>query len=477
MFKGILQASIWSIASKFGLLILELFLQIFYARNLDPTDFGIIATVAFLLSFANQVSNFGLGQALIQSKNVTHLQECTVFYLNLAIGVFLAILLFLLAPIIAVFFEIQDLIMVCRLYSLYFILNSLTLIQDSLLSKTLNFKFKFKVNIAATLIAGGAGICLVILSYGFWALVWTVLVKAFLRLILFWSMSSWRPKLKFSFSSIMPLLNFGFSMFVSGLFTTLRLNFLSIVLGKSFSVQTLGFYKKANQLQELSSKSFTTAIMNVLFPSVSKLDKAELIVETYEISLKYLLICLIPFTVVLTALGDHVVFIFFSERWLESAIYLKILSPLSFIYPILMMNITILKSVGGHSDYVKLNGIWSICTVIVGLVTMNFGILEMVYGQLFVTIIVLIYSMFLMNSTLGYSVSRQLLSILPRTMLITFNLSLVFVINSSFGSDDFNNVDSLVRIFMSLLLSLLILVVFQRDSIMRLYLTLPFNTR
>lgn len=75
------------------------------ARFLGPTEFGIFAMMIFVNELAQLLVDFGMGSALIQRKEVNQRLLSTCFWINLAIGAGAALLLALMGPWIAAYFE------------------------------------------------------------------------------------------------------------------------------------------------------------------------------------------------------------------------------------------------------------------------------------------------------------------------------------------------------------------------------------
>ena len=74
------------------------------ARLLTPQDFGLLAMVTAITGFVALFKDLGLSTATIQKENITHSQVSNLFWINLSVGVSLALILALTAPIIASFY-------------------------------------------------------------------------------------------------------------------------------------------------------------------------------------------------------------------------------------------------------------------------------------------------------------------------------------------------------------------------------------
>ena len=79
------------------------------ARILVPEDFGLVVLAGVFVSFVELFLQIGLGEAIVQRKDLDQLHLDTAFWTMLGIGVFFTFISMLIANPIAVFFDNQDL--------------------------------------------------------------------------------------------------------------------------------------------------------------------------------------------------------------------------------------------------------------------------------------------------------------------------------------------------------------------------------
>lgn len=94
-----------SLAGTYGSAVLQLVAAVVLARLLTPDDFGLVAIVIVLTSFAPLLIDFGLGDATTQQKTITESQVSSLFWLNTAIGSGVALIVALSAPLVAWIFK------------------------------------------------------------------------------------------------------------------------------------------------------------------------------------------------------------------------------------------------------------------------------------------------------------------------------------------------------------------------------------
>ena len=149
VFSGVLWASI----QRFGTMIISFITNMVLARLLTPADFGIVGMLLFFINLANTFIDSGLGSALIQKKDVSSADYSTVFYTNLFLSIVVYIVLYLLSPNIASFYNLPILCTILRIEGLVLLLNSFCIVQTTILRKKIDFQLKiFRIFIITTVI-------------------------------------------------------------------------------------------------------------------------------------------------------------------------------------------------------------------------------------------------------------------------------------------------------------------------------------
>ena len=236
---------LWSSLDRFGQQIVQFVTSVILARILLPEDFGLIAMLAIFFAFGMAFVDSGFQKALIQKKELTQIDESSVFYLNVFISLLIASTMTMMAPLIADFFGQPKLIQITRVLSLTLIFSSLGLVQDALLARCLKFKVLFKVNLSANVISGLVSIYLAISGYGVWSIVFLQVGSSLFRTVFLWVFNTWRPGLYFSVNSIKSMFSFGSRLLVVSLTNSIFTNLYQVIIGKLFSAGDLGFYSRA----------------------------------------------------------------------------------------------------------------------------------------------------------------------------------------------------------------------------------------
>ncbi len=321
-----ISGGIWSAIHKFASVILGFVSGIVLARLLTPHDYGVIGMLTIFLAISNTFIDGGFGSALIQKKQPTDIDYSTILYWNIGFSIFLYVVLYFLAPLIAQFYDLPITCDVLRVQGIVLIINAARIVQHNQLRKHLEFKKVAIINLSSYVVALLATIFLAWLGWGVWALVAQQLIVGTLCSSLYWITAKWRPVLVFSMKSFKELFSFGGFVLFSNLYNTLCNNIQGLLIGKVYTSSTLGLYSKARGLELNSSQFISSVLDQVSYPVLAaSQDNNERMINIMKritgLSAYFTFPCML-----LLILLSHPLFLFlYSERWLASVPYFQLL--------------------------------------------------------------------------------------------------------------------------------------------------------
>jgi len=360
----------------------------------------------------------GFGVALIQKKNATFEDECSIFYFNILVGGLAVIALFFAAPLIAEFYNQSILTGLMRWLSIDLLITAFGLIQTTQLIRRMDFKSLLKANLLGTLAGGVVGISAAYLGLGVWSLVLQTISNTVFQTIILWLVCDWRPAFIFSLKSLRGMFSFGSRMLSSSLFTTFFDNLYQLFIGKVFSAASLGYYTRAFSLRAIVIDASSDALGKVLFPSMSSIQEdTERLKRVYRKSILLSTFVHFPLMMGLIVIAGPLITILFSSKWQESILYFQLMCVTGLLYPLSVVNLEILK-VRGRSDlFLRLNLIKRSLLVLTIVITYRWGISAMLAGQIFNSIIAYILNSLYSEKLIGYSTKSQWLDFLPNLMI------------------------------------------------------------
>ena len=109
------------------------------ARLLAPQDFGLVAMVTTVMGFLRIFQDAGLSTATVQQKEITHAQVSNLFWVNVAVGGVITLLVAASAPAVAWFYREPRLVGITLMLSVTFLFASSAVQHIALLNRQMRF--------------------------------------------------------------------------------------------------------------------------------------------------------------------------------------------------------------------------------------------------------------------------------------------------------------------------------------------------
>lgn len=404
----------WSSVERFSNQGVQFVFSIILARLLSPSDFGIIAMITIFFAVAQSFVDSGFSNALVRKTDRREEDLSTCFYFNIAVGLAAYIVLFLIAPFVATFYNQPILSPIIRITGLGVVLNSLCVVQQALFTIKIDFKSQAKVTLSATLISGIVGVIFAYRGYGVWALVWQGVASSIVRMGLLWLMSKWYPKTGFSKSSFDYLFGYGSKLLASGLLDTIYNNIYPIVIGKFYTPAQLGNYSRALSFAQLPSSNITSILQRVTFPVLSTIqDDMPRLQTNYRRLLKLSAFIVFPLMMGLAAVTFPLIRIVLTPKWEGCSFYLQIICFALMWYPIHAINLNLLQVKGRSDLFLRLEVIKKIVGVCIMCITIPLGITALCVGMVVSSFIALFINTFYTGKLMDIGYLKQMRDLLP----------------------------------------------------------------
>jgi len=407
-------ALVWNVLDKVGQQIILFIVGILVARILSTEDYALVGMLAIFTALANIVIESGFSTALIRKNDATQEDYSSVFYFNLGASLFVYLVLFICAPYIATFFNQPSLTLIARVVFLAIPVNSLSIIQTTILTKQINFKKLTKVNFFSLLASGLLSLYMAYAGYGVWTLVIQPLSLAIVRSLLLWGVSNWRPQWLFSFRSIKKLFAFASNLMLSSIINTGFLNIYSVFIGKIYPIQQLGYYSQGNKMCDMGVSTIYGSIQSATFPIFSSIqDDKERLLRAYRKTIRLTSFLTFPAMIGLVLVGDPFIRIALTDKWAHSIPFFQLLCVGGIFTILTAINNNFLK-VSGRSDILlKLEIFKIVVTAVALLLTMHQSVWIMVAGQVIARLVIYLANIIMVHKHGNYPALFQLKDITP----------------------------------------------------------------
>jgi lipopolysaccharide exporter len=225
--------------------------------------------------------------AIIQRKEISHLELTTLYWLNVGLGLTVFVVVFLLSDVIGNVLNNPDLAPLIRTLSFAFVVIPHGQQFRALMQKELEFNKIGMIETSSVL----AGFTFTVVSAHFWPLAMTAilgyLVNTAVRTLLFgfFGRKIYRPGLHFSLASVSSNLRFGAWLTADSIINYVNTNLSTLVLARILGASVAGGYNLAYNVAVVPPMKLNPIITRVLFPAFAKIqdDTDKLRVNFYKL--------------------------------------------------------------------------------------------------------------------------------------------------------------------------------------------------
>lgn len=291
------------------------------ARLLTPNDFGAFATIGVLVMGVGGLFELGMMAVLIQQKEEPTPHELrSVFTAYLGLFGLLAAVTALAAPWIVPLFNLPaDGAAMLRWMSLQMVLGVVGCVPTLLIERRMRFGAVAGIDVAALLVDKGLAIALAWSGFGVWSFIWASLVSVSLRMGLLTVVAPWPFGLAFDRDLISRQVMKGARFQGVNLATLARENIVTFVAGPLFGPRAVGLLNWGASLPATFAGQGLGIYMRVTFPAFARLqDDAAGRTALLIVSLRALMLAVLPILALLPALGGPIVSHVYGEAWREA---------------------------------------------------------------------------------------------------------------------------------------------------------------
>lgn len=257
---------VYSFAEKYVLLLLGTAGAMVISRVLTPAEIGVYSVGAVLAGLAQAVRDFGVGQYVIQEKDLTREKLRAALTTSIVVAWLLAALVLACSGIVARFYRQAELRQVMQLLAINFVLIPFSSVTLPLLRRQLRFRAVFAINTSHSLAQLACSVLLALLGFGSVSLAWAavagtvaaLLASAILRPAELPWLPGWR--------GVKAVLRFGTLSTTGGVIDEIGVAAPDLIVGRLIGVAEVGIFGKAVGVLNIFNQLVTSAISPVVFP-------------------------------------------------------------------------------------------------------------------------------------------------------------------------------------------------------------------
>ena len=324
----------WTTVAAVARVLLQTAQVAVLARLLSPSDYGLMAMVGVVLSFAGLFADLGVNSAFVQRQDVTEKQRSSLFWLNVCVSTALSAVVVAISPLAARFFQDPRLTPLIMLSSVTFVVSALG--QQVVMSaeKTLNFRPVVLVQTAAALLGFGAALIAALAGLGVYSLVLSGIISSLTGTVLAWWFiaGGWRPLLRLRADDVWPFLGFGTATVANNIVNQINMTVDLFLGSRLLSAAQLGLYSVPRNLTLQIQFVVNPVVTRVGFPLIAEVqDDIARVRSIYLKTLNMTASTTAPLYVGIAAFAPEVVTILLGPKWTASAALLRVLALWGFL--------------------------------------------------------------------------------------------------------------------------------------------------
>ena len=242
------------------------------ARNLTPSDYGVVGFAGIIIGFLSNFSDMGVGNAAIRSPvlHQQHLQSAFTLKVILSLGAFVFALF--IAPFSRHLFDHPATANVIRVLAVNFLVSTIGFLPMVVLTREMNYRAMMIPGVAGAVVQSILAVGLVLHGWNYWSVV-IASVGATLASGIAMQLTK-RVPIGFRLDRIemQEYLQFGIPLFASGVLIFLIFNLDNFLVGATMGSTQLGYYALAFTWGSFICGLLYDTVNNVMFPAYSAIQ-------------------------------------------------------------------------------------------------------------------------------------------------------------------------------------------------------------
>lgn len=340
---------IWSFLQNYSSALIQFISSMVLSRLLTPTDIGIYSICAVIVAIAHVMRDLGVGEYLIQEKELSKERVKTALGLTLLMGVIAFFILNSISSFVANFYHADELKLVIAVLSINFIILPFCTPVHALLVREMKFKPIFIIQTVSALVGSIVSIILALNQFGYISLAWSSVISS---LVILFLSTLWRPVAAWTLPGISEWRRIlAYSAFATGnnIINLINNRFQEFVIGRMMGFHSLGIINRGSSLLDAFNQALIPAISRVAFPFFSENYRrsSNSINKDFSKIISIVSVVSLPSFSLIAVLAFPLTRLLFGSQWDESVELVQIIF-LGYIFYSIWVFIPMVLKVTGH---------------------------------------------------------------------------------------------------------------------------------
>lgn len=323
--RQVVQSGAWQMLN----VCVKVFSQFAYyavmARLLSKSELGIFALLNSFMNFGNMLGDGGMGDALLQRKEIDKQHVNAAFLSSILLAVVIYTAVFFFAPWAADFYKEPQLTSSLRIFSVIFLFAAIYSSSFAQLQRNFAFKKIFVADGVMLLLSNVLGIALAYFGFGVMSLVWSQIFYFGAEMLVLLYYKPVPLKLGFSKQHWKDLIGYGTGLTFIRLNTYISNFGIVLEVGKLVSSAVLGVFDRSFRIMNIPQRFLYDMVQRVMMPAmVKKNDGEKGTFKVFSKTLSLIISFLLPLMIFLILFSKQIVLVLLGKKWLEAVPLLQI---------------------------------------------------------------------------------------------------------------------------------------------------------
>lgn len=316
-------------------------------RLLAPEDFGLFAMTYVAVEFAQLVTNFGFGAAIVQRQVTSRAVLNTCFWLNILLAAAVAAVMLAGAPALAAYFGRHELAGLMLLLSLNVAISAAMVVPQSLLTLRMQFRQIIMAQTIGSVVAAVVVVTAAAQGLGYWSLALQPMVGSAVTCVAMMVYGRWRPGGPLAWREVRGMMDFSGFVLLGSMVSFLARSMPTFVIGRVLGSSALALYGLASGITGTIIYQVSSVIVRVLFPTLASIkdDPPRLRAAWSRATAGIAAVSMPVMAGVAATAGDFVVVVL-GAQWADAAAPLRYLCVAMAFQSVLTTSGTVLLSLG-----------------------------------------------------------------------------------------------------------------------------------
>jgi len=425
--KRVLKGLFWTSAGTGAEFVLHAGALLLLARLISPEEFGVVGAAMVVINFSVIFSELGIGSALVQCPRLDEKHLRTGFTISLLFGLLLTLLVLLLSPVIAAFFQMPKLKTILMVLSIVFFLQGMSIVAESLLKRDMDFRKLTAVEVSSFALGYGiTGVVMAFLGYGVWALVGATLIQALVKSTLLIVIKGHRKRLLLDKKTLNELLTFGSGLTMARIFLYFANQGDNLVTGRWLGAESLGIYGRAYQMMVMPASLFGKIVDKVLFPALAKVqDSPQRLAKAFKQGMAITGLIVLPSSAVMFILAPEIISVVLGPVWQKVVVPFQILAVGMFFRTGYKVTGTLARAKGAVYNIAWRNGLYGVMVLAGSWLALPYGL-----SGVATAVVVALTIYFFLMTTLSLRITKLGWLTLIKAQIPAFNSMVIMVFST-----------------------------------------------